>query len=196
MFGIGGRRERAAASTTTARKVAELKLAPRHGLEPRFTASKAAVLPLDDRGPMPILTSPIAIRLAAKTSFFGPARYHQFASAHALKRRDSSCRANHPVQTGEVFHRVLATHGRRSRLSEFRRSAPARVRATASLRHRTASSPDRCGSESGPRQPADGVNAYALIWPQEENIVKTRAAASPPPDEKRDQIQSLRKAQS
>lgn len=26
------------------------KLAPRHGFEPRFTAPKAAVLPLDDRG--------------------------------------------------------------------------------------------------------------------------------------------------
>jgi hypothetical protein len=27
-----------------------LALAPRHGFEPRFTAPKAAVLPLDDRG--------------------------------------------------------------------------------------------------------------------------------------------------
>ena len=26
------------------------QLAPRHGFEPRFTAPKAAVLPLDDRG--------------------------------------------------------------------------------------------------------------------------------------------------
>ena len=28
----------------------EKELAPRHGFEPRFTAPKAAVLPLDDRG--------------------------------------------------------------------------------------------------------------------------------------------------
>src|SRR5579884_709766 len=27
-------------------------VAPRHGFEPRFTAPKAAVLPLDDRGPL------------------------------------------------------------------------------------------------------------------------------------------------
>ena len=35
----------------------EICLAPRHGLEPRFSASKAGVLPLDDRGPRPILAS-------------------------------------------------------------------------------------------------------------------------------------------
>jgi hypothetical protein len=33
-------------------------LAPRHGFEPRFTAPKAAVLPLDDRG-LPKLRVPL-----------------------------------------------------------------------------------------------------------------------------------------
>ncbi len=32
------------------RNLAKRRLAPRHGFEPRFTAPKAAVLPLDDRG--------------------------------------------------------------------------------------------------------------------------------------------------
>ncbi len=37
------------AGTLKLRSVVE-KMAPRHGFEPRFTAPKAAVLPLDDRG--------------------------------------------------------------------------------------------------------------------------------------------------
>jgi hypothetical protein len=32
------------------RQFVRIQVAPRHGFEPRFTAPKAAVLPLDDRG--------------------------------------------------------------------------------------------------------------------------------------------------
>src|SRR5579864_5399159 len=47
-----------------------LSLAPRHGFEPRFTAPKAAVLPLDDRGKSALqeevlLQCSVALRAAA-----------------------------------------------------------------------------------------------------------------------------------
>jgi hypothetical protein len=37
-------------STKTGQEFESEAVAPRHGFEPRFTAPKAAVLPLDDRG--------------------------------------------------------------------------------------------------------------------------------------------------
>lgn len=51
MFGINGRfRDDAMLSTRVLGEFEVQGLAPRHGFEPRFTAPKAAVLPLDDRG--------------------------------------------------------------------------------------------------------------------------------------------------
>ena len=51
MFGIAGRsRGSPMLSTKLPFQFATEGLAPRHGFEPRFTAPKAAVLPLDDRG--------------------------------------------------------------------------------------------------------------------------------------------------
>src|SRR2546422_10693480 len=48
----------------------KIKVAPRHGFEPRFTAPKAAVLPLDDRGKSALqeevlLQCSVALRAAA-----------------------------------------------------------------------------------------------------------------------------------
>ena len=51
MFGITGRfRGDAMLSTKEPVEFEAEGVAPRHGFEPRFTAPKAAVLPLDDRG--------------------------------------------------------------------------------------------------------------------------------------------------
>ena len=51
MFGIEARlRGDAMLSTKVPWQFEGKGLAPRHGFEPRFTAPKAAVLPLDDRG--------------------------------------------------------------------------------------------------------------------------------------------------
>ena len=41
---------RDAVNKNPANSLGKKELAPRHGFEPRFTAPKAAVLPLDDRG--------------------------------------------------------------------------------------------------------------------------------------------------
>src|SRR5271165_7091945 len=62
MLGIRARRTvGAAVNRTAARSWGRNVVAPRHGFEPRFTAPKAAVLPLDDRGivcrPLSSLTS-------------------------------------------------------------------------------------------------------------------------------------------
>src|ERR1035438_2761832 len=66
------------------RNLAKRKLAPRHGFEPRFTAPKAAVLPLDDRGIEGDLSSSVASCDACPqrtrpypTGWDLPARSHQ-----------------------------------------------------------------------------------------------------------------------
>ena len=51
MFGICGRLPaHDGVKENRRRRLAKRAMAPRHGFEPRFTAPKAAVLPLDDRG--------------------------------------------------------------------------------------------------------------------------------------------------
>ncbi len=48
--GLLERQKRPAVNAIGAKTLEERTVAPRHGFEPRFTAPKAAVLPLDDRG--------------------------------------------------------------------------------------------------------------------------------------------------
>src|ERR1017187_4158733 len=48
-------------SILAANRLFLFKLAPRHGFEPRFTAPKAAVLPLDDRGKRRQTTAPLSL---------------------------------------------------------------------------------------------------------------------------------------
>ena len=50
MIALANESAQAELGRRTTRKWPKSKLAPRHGFEPRFTAPKAAVLPLDDRG--------------------------------------------------------------------------------------------------------------------------------------------------
>ena len=71
MFGIRVRPRRTAMLSTKRGSKFEAKVvAPRHGFEPRFTAPKAAVLPLDDRGKSALLEEvplqcSVALRAAA-----------------------------------------------------------------------------------------------------------------------------------
>ena len=60
----GRRRKNAAVNKTLPRSWGGDGMAPRHGFEPRFTAPKAAVLPLDDQGVRKV-TSPIIIPVYA-----------------------------------------------------------------------------------------------------------------------------------
>ena len=68
----------AAVNKTAARSWGRSVVAPRHGFEPRFTAPKAAVLPLDDRGKSALqeevlLQCSLAVRAAATDLLHGSA---------------------------------------------------------------------------------------------------------------------------
>ena len=74
------RRDRCTRNLSSLKKLST-ELAPRHGFEPRFTAPKAAVLPLDDRGMVTRRDSPSSVPVRSplpqrqRPIIFAPAPY-------------------------------------------------------------------------------------------------------------------------